>query len=93
VLLSHTFDETEGFEVGVFEVTSAVHLTNLGVLCETTFCRSNVSGLDLAAEESTCERVVNDNVDLVLSATGNELRFDCPSYLKISSWPCVLKRG
>lgn len=61
----------------VFEVAIAVHCADAVSLGpEPAFVRLDVFGLDLAGKEATSQRVVDDNVDAILTACGNELRLD-----------------
>jgi hypothetical protein len=76
MLLRHALNELERFEVRVLEVSFAVHLAEVGILCEPTFIWSYVCRLDLAAEQPAGEGVVDNDVDLVFAAAGDELRFD-----------------
>lgn len=76
MLLRDTLNELERFEVRVLEVPFTVHLAHVGVLCEPTFIWSDVCGLDLAAEQSARKGVVDNDVNFVFAAAGDQLWFD-----------------
>jgi hypothetical protein len=88
VLLCHTFDETECLKVGVFEVTSAVHVTEGRILGEPSVLWSNVCRLDFAAEKASRKRIVDNNVNFVLPATWDEFGLNITScYRYVSLQP------
>lgn len=80
VLLRYTFDQAECFEIGVLEVAAAVHLAHLGVLREATLWGCDVGRFDLAAEQPACKWVVDNYVDLIFAAAGNQFGLDSTGY-------------
>jgi hypothetical protein len=60
----------------VLEVPLPVCLAGPGGVAETTVRWGNVLGLDFAREETTCERVVDDDVDSVAPAGVDQFRLD-----------------
>lgn len=77
VFLSSFLCNLESLKRRVFEVAIAVHCANAVSLGpEPAFVRLDVLGLDLAGKEATRQRVVDDNIDAILAACGNELRLN-----------------
>ena len=80
VLLRSVLNDLERIESALLKVALAVHASNtIGFFAKATVVRDDVSGLDLAGEQTTSKRVVDNDIDLVLAAERDELGFDSAS--------------
>ena len=71
---------TESFKRFVFEITLSIIRALRGVDITVTSFGGNVLSFDLSREETSGERVVDNNVQAIALATRNELRLDRPSW-------------
>jgi hypothetical protein len=84
VLLRRLLNNLQRVKGSLFEVPLAIHGADvLGGVCETAFVGYDVGGFDLSGEETTGQRVVYDDVDLVLATERDELGLNCASCLQL----------
>ena len=76
VLLHDWLDDRECLESGVLEVSLPVHATAGAFLVAETAALGDFGGLVLAAEEAAGHGVVDDDVQAVAAAGGDELGLD-----------------
>jgi hypothetical protein len=76
VLLHNWLDDGQGLERGVLEVSLPVHAAAGAFLVAETAALGDFGGLVLSAEETTGDGVVDDDVETVAAAGGDELGFD-----------------
>lgn len=77
VLLGCFLGNLECLERRVFEVAITVHAAEvLGFGPKMAFLGLDIFGLDLAREEAAGKGIVDDNIDAILAASWNELRFN-----------------
>ena len=76
VLLHNWLDDSQGLERGVLEVSLPVHAAAGAFLVAETAALGDFGGLVLSAEETTGDGVVDDDVEAVAAACGDELGFD-----------------
>ena len=76
VLLHDWLDDCECLEGGVLEVSLPVHATAGAFLVAETAALGDFGGLVLSAEETTGDGVVDDDVETVAAAGGDELGLD-----------------
>lgn len=80
VLLDHGLDDAQRLERRVFEVPRAVHAAHAAHGLAEAARGRHVGGFVFAAEEAAGDRVVDDDVEAVAAAGGDELRFDGAGY-------------
>lgn len=73
VLLHDGLDDAQSFPSGVFEISGAVHGAHFSDRVAVSTLGGNLAGLVLSGENATCNWVVDDNVQTVATAGGNEL--------------------
>lgn len=79
VLLDNRLDDAQSIESGISEIALAVHGAHLANrVTVATFCRY-FAGLVLAGEDASSDRVVNDNVQTIATADGNQLLLNASS--------------
>lgn len=77
MLLSCTLNNLQRIEGTLLEIALAVHATDtVGFFTKTSVVGDDISGLDFAREKTAGKRVVDDDIDFVLAAERNKLRFN-----------------